>query len=239
MSEYKLALELRTIAGKKLSALRASGLIPSVIYGGKEPILTSSVYNDTEKVLRLAGYHSPIDLMIDGKKKLAIVKTVSLDPVSKRILNIEFQAVSAREAIEATTPIVLADFESSEAYINLHLALNQVIDEIDVKAKPAALPKELTIDASKVTSLDDKFTLADITLPEGVEFADKELDLTQITATVHDPAAEAAAREAKEAAEAAAAAETNAEEESAEESAEEPAEETSAEPSAEPETPAE
>lgn len=220
MSEYKLTLEARTLVGKKLASLRASGLIPSVIYGGKEPLLTSSAYNETEKVLRAAGYHSPVDLMLDGKKKLAIVKTVSRDPVTKKIINVEFQAISAREVVEATTPIVLVDFETSEANTNLHLALNQTITEIAVKAKPADLPKELTIDTSKITSVEDKLTLANIVLPEGVEYSDKELDLDQIVATVYDPAAEAAARAAKEAAEAEAeAAEAGAEETSEEQPA--------------------
>ena len=70
MSEYKLALKEREITGKKVKSLRADGLIPSVVYGGKAPILTASFYVETEKVLEKAGYHSPIDLTIDGKKKL-------------------------------------------------------------------------------------------------------------------------------------------------------------------------
>ena len=103
MSDIKLSLEKRTIAGKKLAGLRADGLIPSVIYGGKEPILAQSTYNDTEKALKIAGYHSAIDLTIDGKKAMAIVKNVALDPVSRKIMNVEFQAISANEVVEATT----------------------------------------------------------------------------------------------------------------------------------------
>lgn len=207
MSDVKLTLENRTIAGKKLAGLRADGLIPSVIYGGKEPILAQSAYVDTEKALKTAGYHSPIDLNLDGKKTMAIVKDVAVDPVSRKILNVEFKAISARQVVEATTPIVIVGFEESEAAINLHLSINQVISEIDVKAKPADLPKELTLDASKFTAIEDKFTIADIVLPEGVEFAKQEIDPEQIVATLFDAAAEAAAREAAEAAEAAAAAE--------------------------------
>lgn len=220
MSDIKLSLEKRTIAGKKLAGLRADGLIPSVVYGGKEPILAQSTYNDTEKVLKTAGYHSAIDLTIDGKKAMAIVKNVALDPVSRKIMNVEFQAISAKQTVEATTPIVIVGFEESEAYINLHLAINQTVSEIDVKAKPADLPKELTLDASKFTTIEDKFTIADIVLPEGVEFSNKELDEEQVIATLFDPAAEAAAREAAEAAEAEAAAAAEGESAEGEEAAE-------------------
>ena len=197
MAEYKLALSKREVTGKKLKALRATGLIPSVVYGGKEPVLTASEYVATEKVLLLAGYHSPIDLDVEGKKQLAIVKDVNVDPVSRKIVNIEFQAISASEVVEATTPIVIVNFEASDASKLYHFAMTQALEEIDVKAKPSDLPKELEIDASKLVSVDDKLTIADIVLPEGVELADKELDGEQVVASLYDPAAEAVAREAE------------------------------------------
>lgn len=205
MSEIKLSLAPRTLQGKKLKSLRAEGLIPSVIYGkGKEPILAQSSYNETEKVLKIAGYHSPIDLSIDGKRRMALVNNVSIDPVTRRIVNIEFKRISANQVVEATTPVVLVGFETSPANV-AHFALSQVMEEIDVKAKPSDLPKELSIDVSKMENLDDKITVSDITLPEGVEFANPEQDQEQLIASLYDPAAEAAAREAAEAAEKAAA----------------------------------
>ena len=203
MAEYKLSLKKRELTGKKLKVLRASGLIPSVIYGGKEPVLAASEYVATEKVLGQAGYHSPVDLDVAGKKHLAIVKDVQIDPVSRKIVNIEFQAISANEVVEATTPIVIVNFEASEASKIYHFALTQSMEEIDVKAKPADLPKELTIDATNLKEIDDKLMIKDIILPNGVEFADKEMDAEQVVASLYDPAAEAAAREAEAAAAAA------------------------------------
>ena len=198
MAEYKLSLEKREVSGKKLKDLRAKGLIPSVVYGGKEPVLAASEYVATEKVLSGAGYHSPIDLDVAGKKHLAIVKDVQIDPVSRKIINIEFQAISTTEVVEATTPIMIVNFEASEASKIYHFAMTQAMEEIDVKAKPADLPKELVIDATNLKEVDDKLTIADIKLPAGVEFADKEMDAEQVVASLYDPAAEAAAREAEE-----------------------------------------
>lgn len=196
MAEYQLTLKKREITGKKTKSLRKAGLIPSVVYGGKEPVLLSSDYVATEKVLSHAGYHSPIDLDIDGKKQLAIVKDVHFDPVSRQIINIEFQAISATQVVEATTPIVIVNFEASEASKIYHFAMTQSIEEIDVKAKPADLPKSIEINAEAMKELDDKITIKDIVLPSGVEFSDKELDPEQVVASLYDPAAEAAAREA-------------------------------------------
>lgn len=214
----KLTLEKRTAKGKKLKALRSAGQIPSVVYGETEPTMTASPYNETEKVLLEVGYHSPVELVIGGKNQLAIVKDVAIDPVSRRIVNVEFQAIDANEVVEATTPIRMINFDQSEA-AKLHYVPMQVLEEVDIKAKPADLPEELTIDGSKLATTEDKLTLADLVLPKGVEFADKELKSTMAVFNVYDPAAEAAAREAEEA--------KAKEAEAAAEGAEAPAEEAS------------
>lgn len=198
MAEYSLKLDKRELTGKKLKTLRESGMIPSVIYGEGEPRLGASEYVATEKVLGQAGYHSPIDLDVDGKKQLAIVKDVQLDPISRKIINIEFQAIKADSVVEATTPIVIVNFEGSDASKIYHFAMVRAMEEINVKAKPADLPKELTIDASKLVNVDDKLTVGDIELPSGVEFADKEMSSEQVVVSLYDPAVEAAAREAEE-----------------------------------------
>ena len=72
------------------------------------------------------------------------------------------------------------------------------MEEIEVKAKPSDLPKEIVLDASKMANLEDKIVISDIVLPKGVEFADKELDMEGAIAILNDPAAEAAARETED-----------------------------------------
>ena len=175
MSEDKLSLAKREVTGKKVKSLREQGLIPSVVFGGKEPILTQSEYVVTEKALEKVGYHSPLDLDINGKKQMALVKVVHLDPVKQSIINIEFQAISADEVVEATTPIEIVNFEQSDAN-KAHLVLSVIMEEIDVKAKPADLPEAIVVDASGLKTIDDDIKIADLPLPKGVELADKELD---------------------------------------------------------------
>ena len=196
MIEDKLSLAKREVTGKKVKSLREQGLIPSVVFGGKEPILTQSEYVATEKALEKVGYHSPLDLDIDGKKQMALVKVVHLDPVKQSIINIEFQAISADEVVEATTPIEIINFEQSDAN-KAHLVLSVIMEEIDIKAKPADLPEAIVVDASGLKTVDDDIKISDLPLPKGVELADKELDPELIVANVYDPAQEAAEREAE------------------------------------------
>lgn len=195
----QLSLNKREVTGKKLRNLRAEGMIPSVVYGGEMPLLTVSSYNATEKTLREVGYHSPVELDLDGTAQLAIVKNIDIDPVSRRILNVEFQAISADKVVEATTPIKIMNYDQSEA-AKKHYVLQQVLEEVEIKARPSDLPEEIIADGKDLATTEDKLTLANLQMPEGVELADKELAPTTAVATVYDPAVEAAAREAEDSA---------------------------------------
>lgn len=214
MSEISLNLTKRELTGKKAKSLREKGIVPSVVFGGKEPILTQSEYVETDKAVRAVGYHSPLDLVIDGKKQMAMVKTVAMDPVKHTFINIEFQSIKANAVVEATAPIVVVNYESSDAS-KAHLEILHVLEEVEVKAKPADLPEAIEVDASKLAAAGDRLIVADIVLPKGVEFADKEIDTEAVIANVYDPATEAAERDAKaeldKAAEEARAAEADAE----------------------------
>lgn len=220
MSETSLNLTKRELTGKKAKSLRAQGIVPSVVFGGKEPILTQSEYVETDKAVRAAGYHSPIDLTIDGKKQMAMIKNVAIDPVKHTFTNIEFQAIKADAVVEATAPIIVVNYESSDAS-KAHLEILHVLEEVEVKAKPADLPEAIEVDASKLAAAGDRLTIADIVLPKGVEFADKEIDTEAVIANVYDPVSEAAERDAKAEADKAAEETRAAEEAAAEEKKEE------------------
>lgn len=191
----QLSLEKRVATGKQLQALRAEGQIPSVVYGGEMPIMTVSNYNLTDKALREVGYHSPLQLEIDGRPQLAIVKKVDVDPVSRRILNIEFQAISADTVVEATTPIKVSGYEDSEA-AKKHYTIMQALDTVEIKARPSDLPNEILVDATKLSEVGDRLTLADLQLPNAVELVDKDLDKETVVASVYE-ATEAAEPEAE------------------------------------------
>ena len=125
-----------------------------------------------------------------------MIKNVAIDPVKHTFINIEFQAIKADAVVEATAPIIVANYESSDAS-KAHLEILHVLEEVEVKAKPADLPEAIEVDASKLAAAGDRLTIADIVLPKGVEFADKEIDTEAVIANVYDPVAEAAERDAK------------------------------------------
>ena len=194
--KINVTLDVRDQQGKKAARLRKEGIVPGVIYGqGFEPILIQSPYQILEKVVRTAGKHTPVHVTVSGKKKIAMIKDVDRDPVKARIRHISLHAVKANEAVTAEVPIRLTGEGESEAE-KAGLVVLQAIEDIEVKAKPADLPEALEVSTVSLKSTEDKLTLSDITLPQGVEFADVELDLELVVANVYEPAALQAANDA-------------------------------------------
>ncbi len=196
MHEISLKLKARTATGKKVSSVRQDGDIPSVVYGGQaEPITTQSEFVATTKVVNAAGRHSPVNLDIDGKKQLAIIKTIDFDPVKHRVRHVAFHAINKDEIITTDVPLVLVGLGESAAE-RAGLIVLQAIERFEIKAKPADLPESIEITIANLATTDDKITIGDVTLPAGVEFADAEQDLDLVIANVYEPAALEAANEA-------------------------------------------
>jgi large subunit ribosomal protein L25 len=195
MNDISLKLNERTMTGKKAATLRREGMVPSVVYGGKaEPIATQSPLVETTKVAQTAGKHSPVHLVIDGKKKLAIIKSIDIHPIKRSLRHVAFHTIKQNESIVTEVPIVLAGMGESPAE-RAGLVILQALEHTEIKARPANLPESLEVPVDGLETTDDKLTLNDITLPEGVEFADAEQDLSLVVANVYEPSALQAANE--------------------------------------------
>ena len=196
MNDITLKLDSRTAAGKQVAKLRQEGIVPSVVYGGNDdPISTQSGLVETTKVARVAGKHSPVQLVIDGKKKLAIIKDIDIDPVKHHVRHVSFHTIKQDDIITTEVPVVLTGQGESEAE-KAGLIVLQAIERLEVKAKPASLPESIELSIVGLATADDKITVADITLPKGVEYADAEQDLELVIANVYEPGALQAANDA-------------------------------------------
>jgi len=194
--KLNLSLNARTIHGKKVAKLRREGFVPSVVYGGQaDPVSTQSPAAETLKVARAAGKHTPVNLTIDGKKKLAIIKDIDIDPVRHELRHVAFHTIKQNDVITTEVPVVLTGLGESEAE-KAGLVVLQAIEHLEVKAKPADLPESLELTIADLATTDDKITVGDIKLPEGVEFADMEQDLELVIANVYEPSALQAANDA-------------------------------------------
>ncbi|PKL31320.1 50S ribosomal protein L25 [Candidatus Saccharibacteria bacterium HGW-Saccharibacteria-1] len=195
MNDLLLELQERDVDGKKVAQLRKENLIPSIVYGGQSvPIMTQSPIVETTKLAKAAGKHTPINIVIGGKKKLAIIKTIDVDPIKHSIRHLAFHTIKQSDVITAEVPIVLIG-EGDSIAEKAGLVVLQAIEQIEVKAKPADLPESIELSIINLATDDDKLTVADIKLPKGVEFADVDQDMELAIASVYEPSALQAAND--------------------------------------------
>ena len=196
VNDILLNLDTRTAEGKKVAKLRESGFVPSVVYGGHtEPTMTQSKLSETSKVVRAAGKHTPVHLIIDGSKKLAIIKDIDMDPVRHELRHIAFHTIRQNDIITTEVPIILVGKGESIAE-RAGLVVLQALDSIEVKAKPANLPESIELSIVNLATDEDTLKISDIKLPEGVVFADIDQDMGLVIANVYEPGALQAENEA-------------------------------------------
>lgn len=196
MNDISLKLDERVDEGKRVAKLRENGIVPSVVYGGHiKPFSTQSPLIDTLKIIKTVGKHTPVHLIINGKNRLAIVKSIDFDPVRRTLRHVAFHTIKQNEIITTEVPIILVGQGESPAE-RAGLIVLQVIEKIEVKAKPADLPESLKLSVINLADEDSKLIISDITLPNGVIFADVDQDMDLVIANVYEPSALQAANEA-------------------------------------------
>lgn len=168
-----LKVDEREVHGKKVAKLRKEGLTPGVVYGpGMEPVAIQVAEGELKKVVTAAGKHTPVHLT--GKtRRIAMIKDADIDPTKNAIRHISFHAVRADQPVTAEVPIRLVGEGESEAE-KAGLIILQNIDHIEVKALPMDLPEALEVSVLSLKEDGEKLTVADISLPQGVELVEHD-----------------------------------------------------------------
>lgn len=150
MKTFELKGTKREDLGKKATkAIRNTGGIPAVIYGGESKtdathfVVTN---NDVRKLI-----YTPeiflIDLTVDGKDYKAILKDVQFHPVTDKILHLDFLHVSEKSPIVIEVPVVLDGLaEGVKAGGKLSLDLRK----LRVKALYKDVPEKLHINVESL-----------------------------------------------------------------------------------------
>lgn len=171
-----LIAEKREVTGKQVKLIRAEGFVPATVYQkGKDSVNVRIQYQPLVKAYAAAGQGQPVDLQIDGKKYLTMIKDIHMDPVKNTIMHVAFHAVDKNQPVEAEIPVHIEGDVPAEATGNFVVRQN---DHVLVKAIPSELPEFFAIDAAKLAEPGDTITVADIVAPPHVEIlSEPELQL--------------------------------------------------------------
>ncbi|MFF8185887.1 50S ribosomal protein L25/general stress protein Ctc [Microbacterium sp. NPDC016588] len=161
MSEdNKVVAELRENFGKGYARrLRAAGKIPAVIYGhGTEPQHVALPGHQVSLLIRRA--NALLDLDINGKGQLTLVKDVQKDPVRQIIEHIDLIVVKKGEKVSVDVPILV----TGEPFPGTIANLDNTTVSLEVEA--THIPQNIEV---SVEGLEDgtQITAADLVLPAG------------------------------------------------------------------------
>src|SRR6184192_4593565 len=177
--QVKLKVEPRTATGRSAARrLKARGIVPAVVYGGKEksqPLQVSA--RDINAMLSHAsGENILVELEIAGHKetRTALLQEVQHSPVGGDVLHVDFHAISMDEKIQADVPLEALGVPTGVK--NFGGLLEQNLRALAIECLPRDLPDKVTVDVSAL-NIGDAIHVRDIKLPSGVT-AKTPVDLT-------------------------------------------------------------
>ena len=174
MAEVTLEVTRREATGKEIAKkLRRDGKVPAVVYGGhRDPVAITVDRKAVSELIQKSehGMRSVFLLkMADSdQQRHAMIKELTIDPISRKMLHIDFVRVVMDENVKVTIPVHLTGTSIGVKEGGL---LDFQVRELHVECLPNAIPDSIDVD---VTALGghDYYRVKDIKLPEGVRVLD-------------------------------------------------------------------
>ncbi|HPJ22880.1 MAG TPA: 50S ribosomal protein L25 [Clostridia bacterium] len=157
MSTEKLVCEKRDMAVKAKN-VRKSGSVPAVLFGRNIESLSIQInQGEAAKFLKKHSVGSKVNLKIDGRNQLAILKEFQRDPLSHELLHIDFMALTEGQKIKVSLPV---------SYINKDtlakdVFLQEQMSEVEISTLPKYLVDHVIVDLSGF-SLGDSIHVSDL-----------------------------------------------------------------------------
>jgi large subunit ribosomal protein L25 len=171
MSEYKLAAENRSEAGKGAARrLRASGRVPAVLYGhGIKPQHLSVDARQFGQALRTdAGANVLISLEVGRDQHLALAKEVQRHPIRGDYIHVDFIEVRRGEKVHVQVSVRLV---GESPGVREGGIADQDLYQLNVEAEVTAVPEAIEADVSGL-NIGDVLRVADLKAPNGAVILD-------------------------------------------------------------------
>lgn len=169
MEKINLKAELREELGKEaVKKLRAQGLVPAVVYKGKNSLNIKVPSKDFLEVIHTkAGENVVVDLQIESKKpsRTAIIKETQYHPVRGNILHVDFNEISLTEVLTVKVPVAV---KGEAQGIKEGGVLEHALWEIEVECLPTQIPENVPVDVSPL-KIGDSILVKDLHLPGEVK----------------------------------------------------------------------
>ncbi|HEX3755377.1 MAG TPA: 50S ribosomal protein L25/general stress protein Ctc [Rhizomicrobium sp.] len=175
----ELKAETRNGTGKGPAyQARRHGLIPGVVYGGKgNPENVSVDGRMLERHVENGHFLTTLFLLdIGGTKTRVLPRQVQLDPVSDRVLHVDFIRLAEGATVRLEIPVHFKGQGESPG-LKKGGVLNIVRHEIELICPAENIPNEILVDVSGL-DINESLHISALTLPEGVRPAIHGRDFT-------------------------------------------------------------
>ena len=180
MSKQTLNAKVRTVSGKTAAKkLREVGSIPAVMYNDKGEATMLEV-NEVEfnKIWRTVTPSTSINLVVDGKENLALIKDTEYNIRTDKVLHADFFVPAADEKLVMNIKV---HYSGTPVGVLKGGFKKERNNQIKVKAAIADLPETIIADISKI-NVSEALRVKDLELPASVEvLTDKELPLVTVS----------------------------------------------------------
>ncbi len=190
MAKLKLDAEMRQPGTIELKKLRATGVVPVVVYGrGVTPLSMQVNARSFDQVLRHGGSSQLVEVEVQGGgKHNVLVREVQRHPVNHRLMHADFYAVRMDEKQLVSISIVGHGKPLAASSDTMVL---QTHESITVEALPNDLPAVIEVDLTNL-SIDHPITVGHLPKLAGVTYMSDEHDTIFMMASTVDAAADAA-----------------------------------------------
>ncbi|MCY4467560.1 MAG: 50S ribosomal protein L25/general stress protein Ctc [Thiotrichales bacterium] len=169
MNEFEVVAQPRAALGTNASRrLRRSGQVPANLYGGgKDPTPLSLEENRIRKQIENEAFAAHIlTVKIEGEESQAVLKSVHRDPVTNRVIHMDFQRISARTEIHMHVPLHFVNEEECPGKRTGGIVTHLLV-EVEVGCLPKDLPEYIEVDMASL-DVGDAVHLSELVLPQGV-----------------------------------------------------------------------
>jgi len=162
------ATKRETITSGQLNKLRENGLIPGILYGGKDPNAKISIEKRLIKnILNSDSFLSSVlDLDLDGNKLKVIPRDVAYNVVSDEPIHIDFMRVVPGTKIVLEIPVKFINNGECPG-LKVGGVLNIVRRKVELKCPAENIPEEIIVDL-KGLEIGTSIKISSIKLPENV-----------------------------------------------------------------------
>ena len=162
------ALKREKLTSGSNNKLRANGLIPAILYGGKDPNQNISVSKkELSSIINSDTFLSKVlEIELEGKKEKVIPRDVSYNVISEEPIHIDFMRIVSGKKIILEIPVKFINHPDSPG-LKRGGVLNIVRRKVELKCPAESIPDEIIVDLAG-TDIGTSIKISSVKLPESV-----------------------------------------------------------------------